>query len=83
MKKYGVEESLETNAIISCVGQLNRPKLPDISGVDSFEGPAIHSAAWQHEHDLSGKRIAVVGTGASALQLVPEVAKQAASVSVF
>ncbi len=76
-------ESLRTNVLISSVGQLNRPKIPDIPGLDTFGGPLFHSAQWQHEHDLTGKRVAVVGTGASALQLVPEVAKTAGKLYVL
>jgi 4-hydroxyacetophenone monooxygenase len=79
----GDEEEIEANAIISAVGQLNRPKLPDIPGRESFHGPAMHTAAWQHEHDLAGKRVAVIGTGASAFQVVPEIAKQAEELFVF
>lgn len=65
------------DAVVSGVGQLNRPKIPEFDGLASFRGPAFHSARWNHEVDLRGKRIAVVGTGASALQLVPEIAKVA------
>jgi 4-hydroxyacetophenone monooxygenase len=79
----GVVETLQANAVISAVGQLNRPRLPDIAGRDNFTGPAFHSARWEHEHDLAGKRIAVIGTGASAFQFVPEIAKTAAQVVVF
>ena len=79
----GGSETLEANAIISAVGQLNRPKFPDIPGLDSFEGPAFHSAEWQHEHDLAEKRVGVVGTGASAFQMVPIVSQQAESVTIF
>ena len=79
----GVYETLKANAIISAVGQLNRPRLPDIKGRELFAGISFHSAQWQHEHDLTGKRIAVVGTGASAFQFVPEIAKQAREVLVF
>jgi 4-hydroxyacetophenone monooxygenase len=79
----GAEETLEANALISAVGQLNRPRLPAIRGLERFAGPAFHSARWQHQHPLAGKRVAVIGTGASALQLVPEVAKQAARLTVF
>ena len=77
------EETLAANAIISAVGQLNRPKLPDIDGRDAFEGPAFHTARWESEHDLAGKRIAVIGTGASAFQTVPEIAQVAERVTVF
>ncbi len=79
----GRHETLDAHAIISAVGQLNRPKLPDIAGRERFQGPAFHSGRWEHQHDLQGKRIAVIGTGASAFQFVPEIAKQAASVLVF
>ena len=77
------EETLRANAVISAVGQLNRPKLPDIEGQKSFAGPAFHTARWKAEHDLAGKRIAVVGTGASAFQTVPEIAQVAERVTVF
>jgi len=79
----GREETIEANAIISGVGQLNRPKIPPIPGLETFAGPTFHSAQWQHDHALDGKRVAVIGTGASAFQLVPEVAKQAARLLVF
>lgn len=79
----GVEETLEANALISAVGQLNRPKLPDIPGVETFAGPAFHSARWPEGLDLDGRRVAVIGTGASAFQLVPEVAKVASRLVVF
>jgi len=79
----GRREVLEANAVISAVGQLNRPKFPDIKGRESFKGVAFHSARWEHQHDLTGKRIAVIGTGASAFQFVPEIAKQAGDVVVF
>ena len=79
----GAEETLPADVLISAVGQLNRPKLPDIPGRDTFAGPAFHSAEWQHQHDLRGKRVAVIGTGASAFQLAPEVAKVASRLLVF
>jgi 4-hydroxyacetophenone monooxygenase len=79
----GREEALDASAVVSAVGQLNRPKLPDIPGVDRFAGPAFHSARWRHDVDLAGKRVAVIGTGASAFQLVPEVAKVARRLLVF
>ncbi len=79
----GDEETIEVQAVISAVGQLNRPKLPDIAGMESFKGPSFHSAQWDHSVDLTGKRVAVIGTGASAAQFVPEIAKDAAALSVF
>ena len=81
--KGGAEETLTAQALISAVGQLNRPKLPAIRGLETFEGPAFHAARWEHPHSLKGKRVAVIGTGASALQLVPEVAREAQRLFVF
>jgi len=79
----GREDTLAANAIVSAVGQLNRPRLPDLPGRERFRGPSFHSAQWDASQDLRGKRVAVIGTGASAFQLVPEVAKQAAQLTVF
>ena len=79
----GRSESLEANAVVSAVGQLNRPKMPDIKGIGSFEGPAFHSARWDHSVDLHGKRVAVIGNGASASQLIPVVAEEAAELLIF
>ena len=75
--------SLVANAVISAVGQLNRPKLPDIDGIDDFEGVAMHSARWDPSVDLDGRRVAVVGTGASAFQIVPTIAGQVEHLEVF
>jgi cation diffusion facilitator CzcD-associated flavoprotein CzcO len=69
--------------LVSAVGQLSRPVVPAIPGVETFEGAAFHSARWNHGVDLAGKRVAVVGTGASAIQFVPHVAEQAAELTVF
>ena len=79
----GHETTERFDAVINATGQLNRPKLPDIAGLDSFAGPAFHSAEWDHEVDLTGKRVAVIGTGASAAQFIPVVAEQAAQVFVM
>ncbi len=81
--KHGVTNELKANAFICAVGQLNQPRLPDIEGRDDFEGPAFHTAQWDTSVDLTGKRVAVIGTGASAMQMVPEVAKQASEMVVF
>ncbi len=75
--------SLRVNAIVSAVGQLNRPRIPEIPGRAEFRGPQVHSAEWDPALDLRGKRVAVVGSGASAFQLVPEVAKVAKQLYVF
>ncbi len=76
-------DTLEATAVVSAVGQLNRPARPEIAGRDDFGGPSWHSARWNHDVDLADKRVAVVGTGASAIQFVPEVAKTAAHVDVY
>ena len=81
--KDGREETLDANAVISAVGQLNQPKMPDIKGVGSFAGPAFHTARWRHDVDLAGKRVAVIGTGATAFQVIPEIAPKVASLTVF
>ncbi|MEX2081382.1 MAG: NAD(P)/FAD-dependent oxidoreductase, partial [Dehalococcoidia bacterium] len=83
VKSPAGEETIESQALISAVGQLNRPKMPDIAGITSFEGPYFHSAQWDHSVDLTGKVVAVIGSGASASQLIPEVAIQARELKVF
>jgi cation diffusion facilitator CzcD-associated flavoprotein CzcO len=76
-------ETLEADVLIPAVGQLSRPAMPDLPGLDTFTGPAFHSARWDHSVDLTGKRVAVIGTGASAAQFVPHVAARAAELTVF
>ncbi len=79
----GRAETVKSNAIISAVGQLNRPKMPDIKGMESFTGPSFHSARWDHSVDLKGKRVAFIGNGASGAQSIPIVANEAAELTVF
>lgn len=79
----GREEILEPNVVISAVGVLNRPRLPNVDGLDSFVGPSFHSAAWPEGLDVTGKRVAVIGTGASSMQIVPAIADQVAHLTVF
>ncbi len=79
----GAEDTVTAQAVISAVGQLNRPKLPDIAGMQSFEGPSFHSARWNHDVDLKGKRVAVIGTGASAAQFIPVIANDVAELMIF
>ncbi|HEX3563976.1 MAG TPA: NAD(P)/FAD-dependent oxidoreductase, partial [Acidimicrobiales bacterium] len=76
-------EQLEVQALIMAVGQLNRPHLPEISGIEEFSGPSFHSARWDHSVDLEGKRVAVVGTGASAAQFIPVVAAEAEQLTIY
>jgi cation diffusion facilitator CzcD-associated flavoprotein CzcO len=76
-------EQIDTDVLVAAVGQLSRPSIPPIPGVDSFEGPAFHSAEWDHDVDLTGKRVAVLGTGASAIQFVPGIQPAAAKVTIF
>jgi len=82
-REDGGEETLVASAVISAVGQLNQPRLPDIPGRDSFKGEAFHSARWRHDVDLKGKRVACIGTGASAFQFVPEIAPIVGELTVF
>jgi 4-hydroxyacetophenone monooxygenase len=79
----GETETVVANVLVSAVGQLNRPKLPDIPGRDSFAGPSFHSAEWDHDVDIAGKRVAVIGTGASAIQIVPAIADEVGELLVF
>jgi cation diffusion facilitator CzcD-associated flavoprotein CzcO len=74
---------LTADVVLLGNGPLAEPSLPDIPGLGSFAGAAFHSARWRHDYDVAGKRIAVIGTGASAIQFVPEIRKTAAQVTVF
>ena len=76
-------EHITAGAVISAVGQLNRPLVPDLEGVDSFAGEQFHSSAWRHDIAFHGLRVAVIGTGASALQFIPHLAEAAGHVTVF
>jgi len=69
--------------VISGAGGLHIPLIPDFEGLDEFQGAAFHSAEWDHSVDLTGKRVAVIGTGASAIQIVPEIVKDVAELKVF
>jgi cation diffusion facilitator CzcD-associated flavoprotein CzcO len=74
---------LSADLVISATGPLSDPKIPDIPGLDSFPGKVFHSARWDHDYDLRGKRVAMVGTGASAIQIVPAVQPLAQNVTLF
>jgi cation diffusion facilitator CzcD-associated flavoprotein CzcO len=73
----------EADALVLATGQLHQPAQPAIEGVESFAGASFHSAQWDHGHPLAGERVAVVGTGASAVQFIPEIATQVAHLTVF
>jgi cation diffusion facilitator CzcD-associated flavoprotein CzcO len=76
-------EQVECNVLICATGFLNVPNMPDWPGLETFRGPCFHTARWEHEHDLRGKTIAVVGTGSTASQLVPAIADQAGKLYLF
>jgi cation diffusion facilitator CzcD-associated flavoprotein CzcO len=76
-------EQLVARSLLLGNGALHVPQLPDIPGLDTFAGERFHSARWNHAYPLSGKRVAVVGTGASAIQFVPEIAPDVARLHVF
>ena len=69
--------------LINAAGVLNEPKLPDIDGVAGFAGPTLHTARWDHDVDLAGKRVGIIGTGASAVQVIPEIAPIVKALKVF
>lgn len=76
-------ETLKANAVITAVGQLNRPQIPDFPGAETFAGPAFHSAAWDHDVDVTGKRVALIGAGASGFQIAPAIADKVEHLTVF
>lgn len=76
-------EEIRADVVISAVGQLNRPAWPDLPGLSEFPGPVFHSARWDHDVDLTGQRVGVLGTGASAMQVVPAIAGVPAHTTVF
>ena len=69
--------------LFSCTGHFSTPQKPDIAGLDDFTGPAIYTMAWDHDQDLAGKRVGVIGTGASALQVIPAIAPEVKALTVF
>ncbi|GAA0612320.1 NAD(P)/FAD-dependent oxidoreductase [Sporichthya brevicatena] len=79
----GSHETLVAQVVISAAGQLNIPQVPRLDGVEKFTGPLFHSARWPADLDLTGKRVAVVGTGASAMQIVPAIADSVAKLDVY
>ncbi|MFF0817936.1 flavin-containing monooxygenase [Rhodococcus sp. NPDC003318] len=78
-----IRGELTAGSLVAATGALSTPNLPAIDGLDEFEGTVFHSAAWNHDHDLTGERVAVVGTGASAVQFVPQIVDRTAKLTVL
>jgi cation diffusion facilitator CzcD-associated flavoprotein CzcO len=76
-------DSVQARAVVSGVGGLTEPNFPDIEGLERFQGKTIHTARWDHDYDLTGKRVAVIGTGCSAIQVIPSIADQVSHMTVF
>ena len=76
-------DEFAATALVAGVGALHLPMIPELPGIERFEGPAYHSARWRHDVDLTGKKVAVVGTGASAVQFVPKIAPEVAELTLF
>ncbi|MES2318153.1 MAG: NAD(P)/FAD-dependent oxidoreductase [Pseudomonadota bacterium] len=74
---------LSAKCVVGATGSLNRPARPALPGLDSFAGTMFHSSGWEHDYDLRGKRVAVIGTGASAIQFIPEIAGQVARLDLY
>jgi cation diffusion facilitator CzcD-associated flavoprotein CzcO len=74
---------VEARVLVAAAGPLADPKIPDLPGLDEFEGTTFHSARWDHDYDLRGKRVAVIGTGASSIQLVPAIQPEVEQLTVF
>ena len=81
--RNGATTTLSARAVISAVGQLNRPHLPEIDGQRDFAGPAFHSSEWDHTVELAGKRVAMIGAGASGFQIAPAIAADVDRLTVF
>ena len=75
--------AFEADILVSATGALSDPAVPALPGLDRFEGTVFHSARWRHDHDLTGQRVAVVGTGASAIQFVPQIQPRVGHLTVF
>ncbi|HVV08147.1 NAD(P)/FAD-dependent oxidoreductase [Amycolatopsis sp.] len=79
----GESTTLRANVVISAVGQLNNPRYPDLAGLASFAGQSWHTARWNHDVPLAGKRVAVIGTGASAFQVIGQIAPEVERLTIF
>lgn len=81
--EIGETYQISSDFLVAATGQLSRPKYPDIKDLEKFGGKIMHSARWDHSYDLSGKKVGILGTGASAAQIIPEIAKPCQSLTIF
>lgn len=81
--EFGTEYSITSDFLISAVGQLNVPQNPDIIGIDTFKGKIMHSARWDWDYDIYNKKVGIIGNGATAAQIIPEIAKVSKKLTVF
>jgi 4-hydroxyacetophenone monooxygenase len=79
----GATQIVRSNVVISCSGLFSTPNLPDIPGIESFQGSMFHTTAWDHSYDYAGKRIVLIGTGSTGCQLMPRLAQTAAKITVI
>src|SRR5690606_19494389 len=79
----GSKEHLTTNVVVAATGLFNLPKMPDIPGIDEYEGELVHTTRWGAEHTAAGKRTAVIGNGSTGVQLLSKIASEASHVDVF
>ena len=81
--EFGSSYTLTSDFLVSAVGQLNVPRMPDIEGVDKFKGKTMHSARWDWSYDLRGKKVAIIGNGATAAQIIPEIVKEVDHLTIY
>lgn len=80
--EFGSQYVIKSDFLVSAVGQLNQPKLPNIDGLNEFSGKLMHSARWDWTYDLRGKKVAIIGNGATAAQIIPEIVKEVGSLTI-
>ncbi len=81
--EVGDTDGLDCRILVAGVGALHQPSMPDLPGLDTFAGTTFHSAQWRHDHDLTGRDVAVVGTGASSVQFVPQIASRVRRLDLY
>ena len=81
--EIGETYTIDSDFFVSATGQLSKPKYPSITNLDKFDGKLMHSARWDHSYSLRGKRVGILGTGATAAQIIPEIAQECQSLTIF